>query len=98
VTSPLSAHGGMSFRQANKLQEECAMKKLILLAAAAAFLAPAMISSAGAETVNVRIGTPAYRAQAQERVVVRSGSDCRMVTTKIKQRGKTIIKKVRKCG
>ena len=73
------------------------MKKLILLAAAAAFLAPAMISSAGAESVNVRIGTPAYRAQAQERVVVRSGSDCRMVTTKIKQHGKTIIKKVRKC-
>jgi hypothetical protein len=76
------------------------MKKLILLAAAAAFLAPAMISSAGAEgaAVNIRVGTPAYRAQAQERVVVRTGTSCRMVTTKIKRGNKTIIKKVRKCG
>ena len=34
------------------------MKKLILLAAAGAFLGPALISSASAQSVSVRVGEP----------------------------------------
>ena len=76
------------------------MRKIALLAVAAAFLTPAMISAASAETasVNVRVGTPAYRSHAQERVVVTSKPHCRMVVTKIRHNGKLIVKKVRKCN
>ncbi len=46
------------------------MQKLILLAAAGAFLSPALISSASAQSVSVRVGEPGYRAYSQQRVVV----------------------------
>lgn len=76
------------------------MKKLALMAAAAAFLAPALISSASAETasVNVRVGSPGYRAYSQERVVV-APSHCRMTTVRTKHaNGSVSIRKIRKCG
>jgi hypothetical protein len=87
-------------RSRNVFQEEYAMKKLALLAAAAAFLAPALISSASAETasVNVRVGSPGYRAYSQERVVV-SPSHCRTTTVRTKRaNGSVSIRKIRKCG
>ena len=80
------------------------MKKLVLLAAAAALLTPAMISSASAETLNVRVGVGdsgyhhGYRAYGQERVVVRDKPHCRTVVTHIRRdNGVRIMKKVRKC-
>jgi hypothetical protein len=75
------------------------MKKLALLAVAAAFLTPAMISAASAETasVNLRVGSPGYRSHAQERVIV-NPSHCRTIISKTRHNGKLIVKKVRKCG
>ncbi|HET7679924.1 MAG TPA: hypothetical protein VFK79_07290 [Xanthobacteraceae bacterium] len=73
------------------------MKKLMLSAAAAALLTPALFSLASAQSVSVRVGDPGYRAYSQQRVVV-SGPRCRTVTVKTKSYGKTVIKKVRKCG
>jgi hypothetical protein len=84
----------------NFFQEERSMKKLALMAAAAAFLAPALISSASAETasVNVRVGSPGYRAYSQERVVV-APSHCRTTTVRTKRaNGSVSIRKIRKCG
>jgi hypothetical protein len=94
--------GASGFREeADKfLQEECAMKKLVLMAAAAAFLAPALISSASAETasVNVRVGSPGYRAYSQERVVV-NPHHCRTTTVRTKHaNGSVSIRKIRKCN
>ena len=76
------------------------MRKIALLAVAAAFLTPAMISAASAETasVNVRVGTPAYRSHAQERVVVSTPHHCRTIISKTRHNGKLIVKKVRKCN
>jgi hypothetical protein len=74
------------------------MKKLVLLTAAAAFLAPAWIASASAETVNVRVGSPGYRAYSQERVVV-SPHHCRTVTVRSRHaNGTVVIRKHRRCG
>ncbi len=73
------------------------MKKLILLAAAGAFLSPALISSASAQSVSVRVGDPGYRAYSQQRVVV-SGQNCRTTTVRTKRaNGTTWVRKVRKC-
>lgn len=75
------------------------MRKLALMAAAAAFLAPALISSASAETVSVRVGSPGYRAYSQERVVVAPSSHCRTTTVRTKRANGTIwVRKIRKCG
>ena len=80
------------------------MKKLILAAAAAAFLLPAIpggVSTASAQDVNVRLSTDnghhygwrnrhhAYRSYAS--------SGCRTVTTRTRHNGRVIIKKVRRC-
>ena len=74
------------------------MKKLVLLTAAAAFIAPALIASASAETVSVRVGSPGYRAYSQERVIV-SPSHCRMTTVRTKHaNGSVTIRKIRKCN
>jgi hypothetical protein len=82
-------------------KEEYVMKKfaLVLAAAACLLIAPAVVQSTSAETY-VRSssdwwGSSATRSRAQ---VVVGGSNCRMVTTKIKRNGKVIIRKVRKCG
>jgi hypothetical protein len=75
------------------------MRKFVIIlgAAAAMVAAPAFIPSASAETdVNIRIGTPAYKARAQG-VVVTSPSRCKTVTTKVKKAGKTVISKKRVC-
>jgi hypothetical protein len=73
------------------------MQKLILLAAAGAFLSPALISSASAQSVSVRVGEPGYRAYSQQRVVV-SGQNCRTTTVRTKRpNGTTWVRKVRKC-
>ena len=73
------------------------MKKLILLAAAGAFLSSALISSASAQSVSVRVGDPGYRAYSQQRVVV-SGPNCRTTTVRTKRpNGTTWVRKVRKC-
>ena len=74
------------------------MKIFALSIAAAAFLAPAMISSASAETdINVRIGTPGYNARAQG-VVVTSPARCRTVVTKVKRaNGTKVTTKKRVC-
>lgn len=73
------------------------MKKLILLAAAAAFLSPALSSSASAQSVSVRVGEPGYRAYSQQRVVV-SGKQCRTTTVRTKRPNGTIwVRKIRKC-
>ena len=75
------------------------MRKFVLVlgAAAAMVAAPAFIPAASAGTdVNVRIGTPAYKARAQT-VVVGSPSRCKTVTTKVKKGGKTVISKKRVC-
>jgi hypothetical protein len=95
-------HRGISFREEADIffQEEYAMKKFALLAAAAAFLAPALISSSSAETasVNIRVGNPGYRAYSQERVVV-SPNHCRTTTVRTKRaNGSVSIRKIRKCG
>lgn len=74
------------------------MKIFALAIAAAALLAPALIQSASAETVNIRVGTPGYHARAQERVVISSPSRCRTVTTKTKRaNGSVMISKKRVC-
>ena len=73
------------------------MRIFALSIAAAALLAPALIQSASAETVNIRVGTPAYKARAQG-VVVTSGSHCRTVTKKVVRAGKTVISKKRVCS
>ena len=78
------------------------MKKLILLAAAA-FLSPALIASASAQTVSVRVGEPGYSAYAQQRVVTQkrvvvTGKNCRTVTVRTKRANGTIwVRKIRKC-
>lgn len=77
------------------------MKKFVLLAAAAAFLTPAMLSAASAETasVNVRVGHPGYRAYSQERVIVAPNHHCRTVITRHKRdNGTIVIRKIRRCG
>ena len=77
------------------------MKKFALLAAAAAFLAPALISAASAETasVNVRVGSPGYRTYNQERVVIGHRHHCRMVVVRHKRdNGTIVIRKFRRCG
>lgn len=78
------------------------MKKFALLAAAAAFLAPAMISAASAESasVRIRVGEPGYRAYASDRVVVSSSPQhCRTVTVRTKRaNGTVLIRKTRRCG
>jgi hypothetical protein len=80
-----------------KFQEEHAMKKLILLAASAAFLSPALISSAGAQSVSVRVGEPGYRAYSQQRIVT-TGPNCRTTTVRTKRpNGTTSVRKIRKC-
>jgi hypothetical protein len=76
------------------------MKKFALMVAAAAFLTPALIASASAETasVNVRVGSPAYRAYSQERVIV-SPHHCRTTIVRTKRANGTIwVRKIRKCG
>ena len=79
------------------------MKKLILAAAAAAFLIPAIpgvVSTASAQDVTVRLNSDnghhygwrnnhAYRSYAS--------SGCRTVTTRTRHNGRVIIKKVRRC-
>ena len=73
------------------------MQKLILLAAAGAFLNPALISSASAQSVSVRVGEPGYRAYSQQRIVT-TGPNCRTVTVRTKRpNGTTLVRKVRKC-
>ena len=75
------------------------MKKLILLAAAAAFLSPVLSSSASAQSVSVRVGEPGYRAYSQQRVVTTSGTNCRTTTVRTKRANGTIwVRKIRKCG
>ena len=81
------------------------MKKLVLLAAAAALLTPALISSASAETLNVRVGignsgyNNGYRAYGQERVYVDHRRHCRMVVTRHhRANGTVVIRKIRKCN
>ena len=80
------------------------MKKLVLLAAAAALLTPALISSASAETLNVRVGVGnsgyhhGYRSYGQERVYVDHRRQCRMVVTRHhRANGTVVIRKFRKC-
>jgi hypothetical protein len=74
------------------------MKKLVLLTAAAAFFAPALIASASAETVSVRVGSPGYRAYSQERVVV-APHHCRTVVVRTRQaNGNLVIRKHRRCN
>lgn len=80
------------------------MKKFVLLAAAAAFLAPALISSASAETLNVRVGVGnsgynnGYRAYGQEHVYVGRRHHCRTVVTRHhRANGTVVIRKFRKC-
>jgi hypothetical protein len=94
------AHRGMGFRLAyNFFRRKCAMKKLVLLTAAAAFIAPALIASASAETVSVRVGSPGYRAYSQERVVVGNSHHCRMTTVRTKHaNGSVTVRKIRKCN
>jgi hypothetical protein len=85
------------------------MKKLVLLAAAAALLTPALISSASAETLNVRVGignsgynsgyNNGYRSYGQERVYVDHRRHCRMVVTRHhRANGTVVIRKIRKCN
>ena len=77
------------------------MKKFALLAAAAAFLTPAMISAASAETasVNVRVGSPGYRAHSQERVIVGPRHHCRTIIVRHKRdNGVVVVRKIRRCG
>jgi hypothetical protein len=83
------------------------MKKLVLIAAAAACLltAPTIMQPAGAETY-IRSSDGwrhddnwrhrGYSSRAS--VVVTSPHHCRTVTTRIREHGRTIIKKVRRCG
>ncbi len=88
------------------------MKKFALLAAAAALLAPALMSapaSAQDASVNIRIGDPAptyrtyspgYRAYgaARTRTVV-TGPNCRTVTVRTARANGTVyVRKVRKCN
>src|SRR3954471_19144796 len=93
------ARRGMGLPARQKiLRRRCAMRKLVLLTAAAAFVAPALIASASAETVNVRVGSPGYRAYSQERVVV-SPHHCRTVTVRSRHaNGTVVIRKHRRCG
>lgn len=80
------------------------MKKLVLLAAAAALLAPAMISSASAEDLNVRVGVGsptyhrAYRSHAEERIYVGNRHHCRTIIERHKRdNGTIVVRKIRKC-
>ena len=80
------------------------MKKFVLLAAAAAFLTPALMSAASAETLNVRVGVGnsgyhnGYRAYGQERVYVGHRNHCRTVVTRHKRdNGTVVIRKIRRC-
>ena len=80
------------------------MKKLVLLAAVAALLTPALITSASAETLNVRVGVGnsgynnGYRAYGQERVVVAPGHRCRTIIIRHKRwDGTVVIRKERRC-
>jgi hypothetical protein len=80
------------------VQEERTMKKFVLLAAAGICLAPALISSASAQSVTVRVGEPGYRGSVTTKKVVTS-SHCRYVTTRTKRSNGTVwVRKVRKCG
>ena len=86
------------------------MKKLVLLAAAAALLTPALIASASAETLNVRVGVGnsgysngyynnGYRAYGQERVYVGNRHHCRMIVKRYhRDNGTVVIRKVRHCN
>ena len=74
------------------------MKKLIVLAASAAFLSPALISSVSAQPVSVRVGEPGYRTYSQQRIVT-TGPNCRTTTVRTKRpNGTTLVRKVRKCN
>ena len=73
------------------------MRKLVLLAAATAFLSPALISSTSAQSVSVRVGDPGYRAYSQQRIVT-TGPNCRTTTVRTKRpNGTTWVRKIRKC-
>ena len=75
------------------------MKKLILAAAAAAFLVPAAVSSASAEDVSVRINADnGHHYGWRNRTYAYSPSNCRMVTVREHHNGKLIIKKFRRCN
>ena len=78
------------------------MKKLILLAAAAAFMSPVLSSSASAQSVSVRVGDPGYSAYSQQRTVTKKvvvGTNCRTTTVRTKRANGTIwVRKVRKCS
>jgi hypothetical protein len=85
------------------------MKKLILAAAAAAFLIPAIpgaVSTASAQDVTVRLNSDnGYRHDNghhygwRHRHAYRSyaSSGCRTITTRTRHHGRLIIKKVRRC-
>jgi len=85
------------------------MKKLVLLAAAAALLTPALIASASAETLNVRVGVGnsgynngyynnGYRAYGQERVIVAPGHRCRTIIVRHKRwDGTFVVRRERRC-
>jgi hypothetical protein len=87
----------VGFRQAGYIEEERTMRKFVLLAAAAVCFAPALISSASAQSVTVRVGEPGYRGVTTKKVV--TTSHCRYVTTRTKRSNGTVwVRKVRKCG
>ena len=75
------------------------MKKFALLAAAAVCFAPALISSASAQSVTLRVGDPGYHSYNQQRVVVSNSRHCRTTTVRTKRANGTIwVRQVRRCG